>query len=186
MDAEADRAAIYLEQGKVILYPTDTIWGLGCDATNEEAVDQIYRIKKRSDSKSMLVLVADLEMLKACVQSVPEKALEIIENASRPTSIIYPGARNLAENLLAEDGSVGIRLTSDPFCRALIRRTGRPLVSTSANISGEPAPSIYPEIPDAIRSKADYIVGWRHEEKNPAQPSSIVRIEPGGDLTVIR
>lgn len=186
MDAEVDKASAWLKRGGVILYPTDTIWGLGCDATKEKPVEAIYRIKMRLDSKSMLVLMTDLEMLKEYLSAIPEKALEIIKMAEQPTTVIYPGARNLARNLLAEDGSIGIRLTSDPFCRALIRKTGKPLVSTSANISGEPAPALYNEIQEIIRSKADYIVQWRQAEQSRARGSSIVKIEAGGDIKILR
>ena len=186
MELELDRAKDCLQRGGVILYPTDTLWGLGCDATNENAVDRIYQIKKRSDSKSMLILVADLEMLESLVETIPDEAHEIIEHSDRPTTIIYPAARNLAANLLAGDGSIGIRLTSDPFCRSLIRITGRALVSTSANISGEPAPGLFSDISATILSRADYVVNWRRDEQNPAQPSSIVKIEPDGGFTIIR
>ena len=186
MEAEIERATVFLQEGKVILYPTDTIWGLGCDATNEEAVERIYRIKNRSDSKSMLVLVADLVMLKSLLNEVPDAATDIIKNAGKPTTIIYPGARNLARNLIAGDGSVGIRLTSDPFCRALIMKSGRALVSTSANASGEPSPANYSEISDSIVSQTDYVVNWRRNEKRRAQPSSILKIKSGGGLIKLR
>lgn len=180
------KAQTYIESGGVILYPTDTIWGLGCDATNQSAVDRIYRIKQRSDNKSMLVLMNGFKMLEHYLVQVPKKTQEILDSVRKPTTIIFPGARNLAENLLAEDGSLGIRISSDPFCSQLIKLTGLPIVSTSANISGEPFPSLFSDIHSVITKQVDYVVNWRQEEQSPAAPSAILKLSLEGDITVLR
>ena len=154
-----------LREGKVILYPTDTIWGLGCDATNTGAVSRIFEIKRRSDSKSLILLVNSEAMLERYVKEIPEAASQILSVTDDPITIIYPAGKNLASGITAEDGSVGIRITSDPFCSELISRLRRPLVSTSANISGEPAPSHFSDISAEIISAADYIVWHRREDR---------------------
>lgn len=186
MTEEVERAADYITSGKVILYPTDTIWGLGCDAKNQEAVDRIYRIKQRSDNKSMLVLMNGIQMLKDYLIRLPDQSQTLFDSTEKPTTIIFPAARNLAQNLLAEDGSVGIRMTSDPFCRQLIELTGLPIVSTSANISGKPAPALFSEIESQIKKQVDHVVNWRQEETTPGSPSAIIKIEPNGTCSVIR
>jgi len=186
MVREAHEAAAYLTRGQIILYPTDTIWGLGCDATDQDAVERLYRLKERSDAKSMLVLISGLEMLGRFVRQIPPKALEIMKDASRPTTIIYHVATGLAPNLLAPDRSVGIRITSDPFCLKLIEITGIPIVSTSANISGQEAPRIFREIDPLVRQRADHVVNWRQEETTLAMPSSILRVDLDGRVTVLR
>jgi len=183
---EACKAGKFISNGRVILYPTDTIWGIGCDATNPDAVQKIYEIKHRSDRKTMLVLMDGPIMLSRYLDIVPEAALEIIDSAAKPTTIIYPGARNLAQNLVAEDGSVGIRITSDPFCRYLIQGAGKPIVSTSANISGKPSPSLFSEIEPQILKLIDYVVNWRQEEASPTNPSTIIKLDEHGKVTVIR
>ena len=186
IDTEVQKAGEIVLSGGIILYPTDTIWGIGCDATNLEAVQKIYGIKQRDDSKSMLVLVNGVVMLKQYLSQLPSQALELIRKAEKPTTIIYPEARNLASNLLAKDGSVGIRITSDPFCQKLNEITARPIVSTSANISGEPSPSLFSEIPTQIRNQVDYIVDWRQDETRPSEPSSLIKLEKGGGITILR
>jgi L-threonylcarbamoyladenylate synthase len=186
IEREATRAADVLRAGGVILYPTDTIWGLGCDATQMAAVQRIFEIKRRSDSKSMLVLMPGLSMLEAYLESIPPKALEVLESVTRPTTIIYPGARRLASNLLAEDGSVGIRLTREPFCVNLMERMDVPLVSTSANVSGQASPATFSEISPEIAELVDYVVDWRREEEEPATPSTILKIEKDGTLITLR
>lgn len=186
IDTEVRKAKEILSSGGIILYPTDTIWGIGCDATNPDAVQRIYEIKQRSDSKSMLVLVPGTEMLSRYLESVPEKAVEIIKTANKPTTIIYPGARNLAPNLVAEDGSIGIRVTSDPFCRELTRQTGFPIVSTSANISGETSPALFSEIKPGILKQVNHVVTWRKNETKPTKPSAIIKIEDDGTLNTLR
>jgi L-threonylcarbamoyladenylate synthase len=179
-------AARIIGEGGTILYPTDTIWGIGCDATNPDAVQKIYQIKQRSDNKSMLVLMDALSMLTEYLHRVPKQASQLIANAEKPVTIIYPGSKNFAENLPAEDGSIGIRITRDSFCRRLIRLTGKPIVSTSANISGEIPPKIFREISSTILQAVDYVVPWRQEEEEPALPSTIIQLDETGAATIIR
>ena len=186
INEEIRKAAGVVLSGGTILYPTDTVWGIGCDATSPDAVQKVYGIKQRNDSKSMLVLISGTEMLEKYLRFVPPDALEFACKALKPTTIIYPGAMNLAENLLAEDGSVGIRITSDEFCRDLINRLGVPLVSTSANRSGKPSPGTFSDIEQAISSEVDHVVNWRRNETTPATPSTIVKVEEDGGLTILR
>jgi L-threonylcarbamoyladenylate synthase len=175
-----------LQRGGVILYPTDTIWGIGCDATNPEAVKRVYDIKRRADSKAMLVLVDSDVKVDFYVKDVPEVAWSLIELSTKPLTIIYDGARNLAPNLLAEDGSVGIRVTREAFSKQLCFRFRRAIVSTSANISGEPSPKTFADISEDIKNQVDYIVRYRQgETQNPA-PSSIIKLGAGGEVKVIR
>jgi L-threonylcarbamoyladenylate synthase len=186
IESEIKIAADIISRGGIILYPTDTIWGIGCDATNPESVQKIYQIKCRADSKNMLVLINDISMLENYLDNVPRLALDIIEQAEKPTTIIYPGARNLADNLVAPDGSIGIRLSSDPFCRKLIETTGLPIVSTSANISGEQSPATFHKILITIREQVDYIVKWRQDDTTTTAPSSIIKLEMDGTITTLR
>lgn len=186
MDDIVRTAARIIRQGGVILYPTDTIWGIGCDATNFEAVQRIYRIKRRSDRKSMLVLMNEPSMLYNYLEHVPGKALELIRSAEKPTTIIYPGAKNMASNLPAGDGSIGIRITGDPFCKKLIQSTGIPIVSTSANISGDPSPLNFEEISMEIRKMVDHVVNWRRDEKTMSVPSTVIKIDTKGGMAIIR
>jgi len=183
---EVQRAADVLQRGGIILYPTDTIWGIGCDATNRESVQEIYRIKQRDDRKSMLVLVNGIEMLKTYIRAFPPQAQRILSEAKKPTTIIYPDASNLADNLLAPDGSVGIRITSDPFCRSLMDETGFAIVSTSANFSGEQAPDIFGRINSGILEQVDYVVNWRQDDLTPSSPSAVIKLESDGSVHVLR
>ena len=175
-----------MNEGGVILYPTDTIWGIGCDATNEEAVRRVYEIKQRSDSKAMLVLVDSAVKVDFYVQDVPEVAWDLIEVADKPLTIIYSGARNLASNLIAEDGSVGIRVTNEEFSKRLCQQFRKAIVSTSANISGQPSPANYSEITEELKSMVDYVVGYRQEEMGHPKPSSIIKLDKGGVIKIIR
>ncbi len=175
-----------LNHGGVILYPTDTVWGIGCDATNPKAVERIYEIKKRAEKQNLLVLVDSIDMLSSYVHQVADIALQLLYLADKPISIIYPQARNLAHNLVAEDGSVGIRLIRDPFCQTLIRKFGRPVVSTSANISGEITPDIFARVQDEIRMAVDYVVHWRQDDERPAAASLIVKLNGDGTFRIIR
>lgn len=175
-----------MNEGGVILYPTDTIWGIGCDATNEEAVRRVYEIKQRSDSKAMLVLVDSPVKVDFYVQDVPEVAWDLIEVADKPLTIIYSGARNLASNLIAEDGSVGIRVTNEEFSKRLCQQFRKAIVSTSANISGQPSPANYSEITEELKSMVDYVVGYRQEEMGHSKPSSIIKLDKGGVIKIIR
>ena len=174
-----------LEGGGLILYPTDTVWGIGCDATNEEAVNKIYTLKKRMDSNAMLCLVGNDFMLEQYIKKVPEMAYDIIDLATKPITIIYDSPKNIAKNLIAKDNTLGIRIASDKFCRYLIKRLGRPLVSTSANISGQPTPRSFKEISNDILKGVDYIVNLdRNTKKNT--PSSIIKLGNDGTVQVIR
>ena len=183
---EIKRACDVLYRGGVILYPTDTVWGIGCDATNEEAVRRVYEIKRRADSKAMLVLVDSDVKVDFYVREVPSVAWDLIELTTKPLTIIYDGARNLASNLVGEDGSVGIRVTSEEFSKQLCFRFRKAIVSTSANISGTPSPQCFAEISDEIKQAVDYIVGVRQEEPAGAAPSSIIKLGAHGEIKVIR
>ena len=175
-----------MREGGVILYPTDTIWGIGCDATNEDAVRRVYEIKQRQDSKAMLVLVDSSVKVDFYVRDVPEVAWDLIDLADKPLTIIYSGARNLAANLLAEDGSVGIRATNEDFSKRLCQQFRKAIVSTSANISGQPSPKNFSEISEEVKSAVDYIVGYRQEEMSNPKPSSIIKLDKGGVIKIIR
>ncbi len=175
-----------MSEGGVILYPTDTIWGIGCDATNEEAVRRVYEIKQRQDSKAMLVLVDSSVKVDYYVRDVPEVAWDLIDLADKPLTIIYSGARNLAANLLAEDGSVGIRVTNEEFSKRLCQQFRKAIVSTSANISGQPSPKNFSEISEEVKSAVDYIVGYRQKEMSNPKPSSIIKLDKGGVIKIIR
>ena len=175
-----------MREGGVILYPTDTIWGIGCDATNEDAVRRVYEIKQRQDSKAMLVLADSSVKGAFYVQDVPEVAWDLIDLADKPLTIIYSGARNLAANLLAEDGSVGIRVTNEDFSKRLCQQFRKAVVSTSANISGQPSPRNFSEISEEVKSAVDYIVGYRQEEMSNPKPSSIIKLDKGGVIKIIR
>ena len=175
-----------MREGGVILYPTDTIWGIGCDATNEDAVRRVYEIKQRQDSKAMLVLVDSSVKVDFYVRDVPEVAWDLIDLADKPLTIIYSGARNLAANLLAEDGSVGIRVTNEDFSKRLCQQFRKAIASTSANISGQPSPKNFSEISEEVKSAVDYIVGYRQEEMSNPKPSSIIKLDKGGVIKIIR
>ncbi|KAA6352563.1 Threonylcarbamoyl-AMP synthase [termite gut metagenome] len=173
-------------EGGIILYPTDTIWGLGCDATNPEAVRKVYEIKQRTDSKAMLILVDSPVKINFYVKDVPEIAWDLIELADKPTTVIYSGARNIAPNLLAEDGSVGIRVTNEDFSKRLCQQFRKAIVSTSANIGGQPSPNNFSEISEEIKSHVDYIVTFRQDDTNCSKPSSIIKLDRGGIFKIIR
>ncbi len=175
-----------LRQGGVILYPTDTVWGLGCDATNPAAVKRLYEIKQREDVKSMLVLIENPNMLHSYLKEVPEIAWQLIEVTDKPLTIVYPGAKNLASNLIASDGSIGIRVTTERFTEHLIQRFRKPIVSTSANLSGRSTPQCFDEIEEEIKSASDYVVQYRQEEREQATPSSIIKLGIGGEIQILR
>jgi L-threonylcarbamoyladenylate synthase len=186
MQNDITKALEVLKKGGVILYPTDTIWGLGCDATNSKAVERIYQIKQRSDQKSMLVLLDNPNKIPSYINEIPEIAWDLIELTDKPLTIIYAGAKNLASNLIAEDGSVGIRISEDPFNQKLIQKFQKPLVSTSANKSGERSPSNFSEISQEIVESVDYVVQWRQDDYIKTQPSSIIKLGPKGEIQIIR
>ena len=175
-----------LRSGGTILYPTDTIWGLGCDATNFEAVENIYKLKHRVESKSLIVLLDDENKLHDYVEKVPEISFDLINSLDKPTTIIYSKAKNLASNVVAKDGSIAIRVTKDLFCRELIKLFGRPIVSTSANISGDASPVIYRDVPDDLLNGVDYIVNLYHGRMNSPKPSTIIRLFENGEFIIVR
>ena len=186
MHNDIKQALDILRQGGVILYPTDTIWGIGCDATNPEAVKKIYEIKKREDSKSMLVLMENPNKLKSYVNEVPEIALDLIEVNDKPMTIIYSGAKNLAKNLISKDGTIGIRITEEEFTQQLIQRFRKPIVSTSANISSETTAQNFSEISQEIIDAVDYVVEYRQNDMSKSSPSSIMKVGDGGEISIIR
>jgi len=181
-----DETCEVLGKGGTILYPTDTIWGIGCDACNEKAIARVYDIKHRDKGKSMLILVDSMEMMRKYTASVPEIAEELIEAADRPLTIIYPKANNLPQNLVAEDGSIGIRIVNDDFCREIIGVFGKPIVSTSANLSGCNPPLGYCDIASEIKNNVDYIVPLRLYELSKNRNSDIIKVDESGNIQVIR
>lgn len=190
------KAVETMRKGGVILYPTDTIWGIGCDATNAEAVKRVYEIKQRDDSKALICLVDSDARMQRYFRSVPDVAWQIIDSlkdgdckspsTTKPTTLILDGAVNLAENLIAEDGSVGIRITNEPFSKELCYRFQKAIVSTSANISGEPAAQNYSDIDPRIIEAVDYVCWSRRQEHKPHAPSSIIKLKENGEVTIIR
>lgn len=183
---EINKALEVLKAGGVILYPTDTIWGLGCDATNEEAVDKVLKIKNRPAEKSLIVLLDTDNKLQSYVSEVPDVAYDLIEYAENPLTIIFSGAKNLAKNVINADGSVGIRVAKHDFCTPLIQRFRKPIVSTSANLSGEPSPKNFDEINEQIKDAVDYIVDFEQENKSNKKPSTIMKLSAGGQFEFIR
>ncbi len=186
MTEDIKKACEVMRAGGIILYPTDTIWGIGCDATNKEAVERVYNLKRRSDSKAMLVLMDSEAKLERYVDDVPEVAWNLIEVADKPLTIIYSHAKNLAANLVAGDGSVGIRITREEFSRRLCERFRLPIVSTSANVSGEPSPANFAEVSDEIRKGVDFIVSYRRDDESTSTPSNIIKLGDGGLFQIIR
>lgn len=168
-----------LKSGGLILYPTDTVWGIGCDATNEKAVERIYALKKRPDKKAMIVLVADERDVLQHVASPDLAVFDYLQDAKKPTTVIYDGAIGLADNLVAEDSSVAIRICNDEFCRHLIKRFRKPVVSTSANISGKPTAKTFTDIADEIKEGVDYIVSYKQDDTTIAEPSSVIKWDNG-------
>jgi L-threonylcarbamoyladenylate synthase len=175
-----------LREGGVILYPTDTIWGLGCDATNAAAVEKIFTIKKRRESKSLIILVNGFTMLERYVRNIPHAAASILYVSDKPITIIYPEGKNLAPGVCNEDGSVGIRICDADFCNELITRFRKPIISTSANYSDAPSPSDFSEIKEEIIRSADYVVRYRQTDQNKKTPSSIIKVDNNGVIKIIR
>ena len=198
MNMESQKAVEVLRGGGIILYPTDTVWGIGCDATDPEAVAKVYDIKKRTDSKSLVLLASDMDMICRYVKEIPEMAVQLVEVNDKPMTIIYPGAvagekgvmkqdrRALAFNAVAEDGTVGIRIPMMDFCQQLVAKLGRPLVSTSANISGEPTPKKFAEISEQIRSAVDHVVDPSLERGATGRSSSIIKVGLDYSIEIIR
>ena len=174
-----------LKSGGLILYPTDTVWGIGCDATNEKAVEKIYKLKKRSDEKAMIVLVAAEKDIMLHVAAPDLSLFDYLDKTTKPTTVVYEGALGFADNLVAKDGSIAIRISKEEFCRRLIKRFRKPIVSTSANISGMPAPKFFKEISDEIKNGVDHIVRYKQEDETSTQPSSLIKWN-NGNVTILR
>ncbi|MBW6459005.1 MAG: threonylcarbamoyl-AMP synthase [Bacteroidales bacterium] len=186
MDEELKKAVKFLKKGKIILYPTDTIWGIGCDATLARPVEKIYRIKHRYESKSLIVLLDHVDRISGYVKKVPPVAYDLILSYQEPLTIIYPHAINLAKNVVAKDGTIAIRIVKDDFCRQMIRGFGKPIVSTSANVSGEPAPISFSRISGEIKEKVDHIVDFNRDVIIKTKPSTIIRLLENGEFEMIR
>ncbi|MGO4910825.1 MULTISPECIES: L-threonylcarbamoyladenylate synthase [unclassified Leeuwenhoekiella] len=182
---EVNESITVLKRGGLLLYPTDTVWGIGCDATNADAVDKIFALKKRAESKSLICLVSDFKMLNQYIENIPEIAYSILKYAEQPTTIIYDDPIRVAENLIAEDNTLGIRVVEDGFCKALIKKLGKPLVSTSANISGEKTPMRFPEISEPILEGVDYIVNLQRKHKS-TKSSTIIKLKNNGQVEILR
>lgn len=175
-----------LKKGGLILYPTDTVWGIGCDATNEEAVKKVFELKQRSESKSLVLLASDLDMVARYIKEIPSIAIDLVEVNDAPMTIVYPGAIGLAPSTVAEDGSVGIRIPMNEFCVELIRRFRRPIVSTSANISGEPTPANFSEISEAVKSGVDFVLPRSLDQNSSGRASQIIKLGLRGEVEIIR
>jgi L-threonylcarbamoyladenylate synthase len=175
-----------LRKGGIILYPTDTVWGIGCDAANSEAIERIFKLKQRSEAKSMIVLVGSEAQLESAVIDMPDVAWQLIDAAVRPTTIVYDNVAGIAPELKAEDGSVGVRLSNERYSKELCKRLRRPIVSTSANISGEKTPQIFDEISETIKSGVDYIAYYRQDDRTKSEASNIIKIKNNGEVKIIR
>lgn len=186
MDHEIQNCLEVLRKGGIILYPTDTVWGIGCDAKNEKAVQRIYEIKKRADSKSMIMLVHREDELNKYVRDVPAMAWDLIEMSEKPLTIIYDNAGSLAPNVIAADGTAAFRVCKEVFCNKLLYKFGKPIISTSANISGQPTPQNFAEISDEIKKAVDYVVDYRQNDLNKGQPSQIISLKSNGQIKIIR
>ena len=182
---EIKNALAVLKKGGTILYPTETVWGIGCDATNAAAVDKVYKIKRRNEEKALICLVSNFNMLNQYIEDVPKVAYEILKCAVKPTTVIYDKPIGVAENLIGKDNTLGIRVTRDDFCQELIRRLKRPLVSTSANISGQETPLTFAQIPPEILEGVDYVVNLQQSMKTP-KPSAVIKLSNDGNVKVIR
>jgi len=186
MEEEIRKAVEVLKKGGVIVYPTDTIWGIGCDATNVKAINKIHKIKRRVEEKTMIVLVSKMETINNYVSEVPETAYDLMETWPKPLTIVYNGAKNLAKNLVRDNDTVAIRVSKDEYSKKLIETFGKPIVSTSANESGKPSPIFFKDIDDYILENADYVVSLYHDTMNEVKPSTIIKIENGGSFKIIR
>lgn len=184
-ETDIEKCLQVLKNGGLILYPTDTVWGIGCDATNEKAVERVYALKKRPDEKAMIVLVADEREVLQYVASPDLQVFDYLQETKKPTTVIYDGAIGLADNLVAQDGSIAIRICKEEFCRHLIKRFRKPVVSTSANISGKPTAKIFTDIEDEIKDGVDYVVNYRQDDKTIAAPSSVIKWD-NGKVEVLR
>lgn len=183
---EVNKSVTLLRQGKILLYPTDTIWGIGCDATNAKAVERVFKLKNRHEQKSMIVLLDNKEKISGYVEQVPPIAYDLIENAASPITIVYEKAKNLPKNLVAGDGTIAIRVVKGDYCTEVIRLLGKPLVSTSANISGEPAPKTFGQISEIIKERVDYVVDIHRARIRSVRPSTVLKLEANGTFKILR
>jgi L-threonylcarbamoyladenylate synthase len=183
---EVAKALKVVQEGGIILYPTDTIWGIGCDATNTEAIKKLYKLKQRDETKSMIILLDSDNKLESYISEVPSIAYDLIEFAENPLTLIMPGAKNISPALISSDGSVGVRIVRHPFCQQIIQRLRKPLVSTSANISGQPSPQYFGQIDQEIIDGVDYIVDLEQHDTELKKPSTIMRLQPDGRFEFIR
>jgi len=186
MEEEIKKVVEVLKLGGTILYPTDTIWGIGCDATNYKATEKVYKLKGRVPQKSLIILVDSLEKLREYIGELPEMAIDLIESMTDPLTIIYPGARNLAKNVMAGDQSIAVRIPRDEFCQQLLKAFGKPITSTSANRSGDPSPLSFSKISNEIINGVDYVVGINQHQVNRPKASTIVRINEDGEIQILR
>lgn len=186
LENDIENCLAVLQTGGIILYPTDTIWGIGCNATDEEAVKRIFKLKERPEEKSMVILLADEKEILNYVDHPNLMIFDYIKGISKPTTMIYSCAKNLAPSVISKEGTVAIRLVQDPFCRQLIKKLGKPLVSTSSNISGFPAPRTFADIDIRIKKGVDYVVHHRQDENEPAEPSTIVKVNADGSYVIVR
>ncbi|MEA1875740.1 MAG: L-threonylcarbamoyladenylate synthase [Bacteroidota bacterium] len=186
MQKEIKSVVEALKKGESILYPSDTIWGIGCDATNAQAVEKIYHIKKRDPSQSMLILVSDIYMAQRYLDEMPDIAIQLLECSDTPLTLVIDGAINLAENLPAPDSSIGLRIPDEDFCQEMLRQFRKPVVSTSANFSGQPTATCFQEIDPALSARIDHIVNWRQDERPSEKASSIIRIKHDGEVQILR
>ena len=186
MKEEIKKAIAVLKKGGIIIYPTDTIWGIGCDATNDKAVQKIFRLKKRMDHKSMIVLICQAENIESIVEKVPSIAYDLMESWNKPLTIVYDNAKNLAKKLISTDKTIGVRVSNNKFNKALIKELGHPIVSTSANYSGEVTPLFYAEINKELLDSVDYVVDFERNKHTISKPSTIIRIHPDGNFEVLR
>jgi L-threonylcarbamoyladenylate synthase len=186
MKNEIKKCVEVLEKDGTILYPTDTIWGIGCDATSQKAVEKIYKLKKRVESKSLIILLADMKDISKYVETFPDIARDLMKNVERPLTIIYPNAKNIAKNVIAKDNSIAIRIVKNEFCKNLIRAFGKPIISSSANISGEPAPMVFKCISKEIIDNVDYVVNLFQDVLQEVKPSRIIKLNEKGEFHIIR
>lgn len=186
IEQEIIKTVDFLKKGKVILYPTDTIWGIGCDATDYNAVERIYKIKQRRENKSMIIILHSQDQIKEYIESVPPIAFDLMKRIETPLTIIYPKARNLAKNVVAEDNTIAIRVAKHEFCQKMLRSFGKAVVSTSANLSGEQPPLVFSRISQQIKDAVDYVVDYDRAQVNVAKPSTIIKIDESGEFRVIR
>jgi len=186
MEEDIKKAISVLKAGGTILYPTDTIWGIGCDATNKSAVSKVYKIKNRTRDASYIILICKALLLKEYVKVLPPIIWDLVESIDTPTTIIYSGAKNLAKNVIHKDGSIGIRIVKDEFCCKLIEEFGKPIISTSANLSGDMAPYVFRDIPETIKSRVDYIVKSNRNMIKKTKASTIIKLNDNGEFEIIR